>query len=743
MDFSHLKETLEANQEMFEGQIVNISQGLSKNKQDNLTPGNKKRKFKKNGYNDAEPKKEAKCKTLAKKRSKIVSEATQHDNHAMPETRPKRRAARVALEYLHQITKDLEFPDKAIRMEDESRPEQMSSPAVKKTSKGKGCKRKASNYNSDQNDDADFDPDDHEEVESEVDEDEAYEVSESCLPQKKRSGCKFKGPELNGFHNYTMQPVWTAFKNTQKFRDDHFSPWVFSEWIPAVSDWHRLSLSEAETYLPQEQESMTFTLCREGIKEKNALQRVKRFESLPPNTERWDSLFFAGGPVWAMEWCPCPEGAAHKQYAALYCNRNMDDRHKMNILYAEHALLQLWDLGRLPMNKPSSSPRLAYALAVDDGCIWNIKWCPSGAWELPTTERKAQHMPRLGLIATAFSNGTIAVYSLPHPEPLIAQQQATGDTVQDPMIYRVRRILTIKLGSNQEDHNGRSGQSFSIDWLPVKPHNILAAGFSDGMVALWDLSTKSPLQRVRSPDKGLSLYPYHCFIAHDNTIRSLSWCRASSELMVTVGDDRMAKLWNLTKTYSPLKAIKRFLPTEVSWPVFWPGIFLTQESCYTTLGQQGLHYLDSGYFGQKPLFVCTRKATVWSFSVSDWMNSCVIGDNIGDFVYSLLCDPKCNYSNTKRHRFPVYTTDIVPFGPGQSVPEFQVEEKNEEEQAGPQHEPQSYKRAVRKYYLRFQDMDLRSFSKYHQKPIVKQLHASETKGILFVDQMPLNALYKV
>lgn len=37
----------------------------------------------------------------------------------------------------------------------------------------------------------------------------------------------------------------------------------------------------------------------------------------------------------------------------------------------------------------------------------------------------------------------------------------------------------------------------------------------------------------------------------------------------------------------------------------------------------------------------------------------------------------------------------------------------------------------------------RCFKKYQQKPILKELHASETKGLLFIDQMPLNALYKV
>uniref|UniRef100_A0AAR2KK21 General transcription factor IIIC, polypeptide 2, beta n=1 Tax=Pygocentrus nattereri TaxID=42514 RepID=A0AAR2KK21_PYGNA len=503
-----------------------------------------------------------------------------------------------------------------------------------------------------------------------------------------------------------------------------------------------ISISEAEKYLPQEEESAAFTLSREGIKEECPLHTMKRFESLPPHAERWDSLFFVGGPVWAMEWCPLPEGAAETQYAALYCNRSGDDRHKANVLCTEQTLLQLWDLGKLQISRPSSSPQLAYALAIDEGCIWNLKWCPAGAWELPTTERKAPHLPRLGLIAAAFSNGTIAVYSLPHPKALTAQSQARGESSAVRFSLQVRRIMTVKLGSSQADHNGQSGPCFALDWLPVKPHNILAAGFYDGTVALWDLSTKSSLQRVRSPDRSLCLFPYHCFLAHDHTVRSLSWCRASSELLVTVGDDRMVKFWDITKTCVPLKAVKRFLPTEVSWPILWSGIFQTQECCFTTLGQQGLHYLDSGYLGHKPFFVCTRKATVWSLSMSDWVNSCVMGDNIGDLVFSLLCDPDCNYANTKRHRFPVYRTELVQFRPGQLLKQAQEEEEQEVGDV-PLEEPQSYRGAAKKYYLRFLDMDLRSFKKYQEKPLMKKLHTSEIKGILSVDQMPLNALYKV
>lgn len=40
---------------------------------------------------------------------------------------------------------------------------------------------------------------------------------------------------------------------------------------------------------------------------------------------------------------------------------------------------------------------------------------------------QAPQMPRLGLLAAAFSNGTIGVYSLPHPEALAAHHQNKGE----------------------------------------------------------------------------------------------------------------------------------------------------------------------------------------------------------------------------------------------------------------------------------------------------------------------------
>lgn len=76
----------------------------------------------------------------------------------------------------------------------------------------------------------------------------------------------------------------------------------------------------------------------------------------------------------------------------------------------------------LSLLSPGNRAHFVYGIACDHGCIWDLKFCPSGAWELPGTPRKAPLLPRLGLLALACSDGKVLLFSLPHPEALLAQQ---------------------------------------------------------------------------------------------------------------------------------------------------------------------------------------------------------------------------------------------------------------------------------------------------------------------------------
>ncbi|XP_069092603.1 general transcription factor 3C polypeptide 2 [Pleurodeles waltl] len=561
-----------------------------------------------------------------------------------------------------------------------------------------------------------------------------------------------KGTAPNGLPNTVMLPIWKCSRVTMEHREEHHSPWEFPEWVPSSTKWTFLTDSEASDYMPQEVKSPLFTIRREGLREEGTFYRLNRFHCLHPHDERWDMTFFVGGPVWSLDWCPTPDGSAASQYVALYCNMGMDDKHDLNEVYQGSALLQLWNLGPLQHEIcTSTKATMTYGIALDHGCIWDLKFCPSGAWELPSTKRKNPQMPRLGLLAVAFSSGFVEIYSLPHSESLHAYKQLQ---VKDPFyskytICKVQCVATLNVGSIQASSAGECGQCFTVAWLPSKPHHHLAAGFYDGTVAMWDLSTKSLLQRVRYADGLIKLYPYNCFTAHDHAVKSIEWCKVNCNFLVTAGRDRKIKFWDLRRLYEPLNSIKRFLSTEITWILPYSGVAVAQDSCYASYGLCGIHFLDTGCLGYKAYYIAPRKGTVWSISGSDWLNSIVAGDVTGEVIAAILPDLTNNPSNIKRpseRRFPIYKAELLQCSaladPPNSKP-AEEEQHDTSESAQPAPVDRSYQSAITKYSILYQDTDMTTFKQYLNREPMKRMWHSESKGDLIFDRMLLESVHKV
>nr|XP_014425474.1 general transcription factor 3C polypeptide 2 isoform X3 [Pelodiscus sinensis] len=662
---------------------------------------------------------------------------------ATPTGRPKRRAAKVALLYLQELAEELTsvyhpLPPNVGPQEPES-----DSSRKKRRSR----RRKEEPDDDDPSQDVDFVPSEEVLLQAEEEEESDIllsEVSESepdavrgHTPRMSSAGAKpqCRGLAPNGFHNSIMAPVWKCPSVTHSLRDQHYSSWEFPDWLPSMCKWTFLSESECAQYLPGEMKSPLFSIQREGIEEDGVLYRINRFNSLQPHEERLDVSFFVGGPVWAMEWCPCPEGSAAPQYVALYCNKDMDEKHSLAELHTGPALLQFWALGTLqPGTGSATKARLAYAIATDHGCIWDMKFCPSGAWELPSTCRKPPQMSRLGLLAVAFSDGKVLLYSLPHPEGLLVHKRAQvkGGPFPKHIICKVQCVATLQVGSIQAGNSSGCGQCFSLSWMPSKPHPYLAAGFYDGTVAIWNLPTKSLLQCVRQPDGSLKLYPFRCFLAHDHAVRSIEWCKVNSNFLVTAGNDRKIKFWDLRRVYEPINSIKRFLTTEITWLLPYNGVTVAQDNCYASYGLCGIHYIDAGYLGFKAYFVAPRKGTVWSISSSDWLNAVVAGDITGELLAAVLPDLAVNPLNVKRpseRRFPIYKADVLPCS---SAGEAKLRPK-----------ARTYSEMVKEHYLCFRDTDLRSFRNFFSREPMRRMQEQEVKSELSLDRMQLESIHKV
>ncbi|XP_065747192.1 general transcription factor 3C polypeptide 2 isoform X3 [Phocoena phocoena] len=615
------------------------------------------------------------------------------DFETPPGERPRRRAAQVALLYLQELAEELSTALPA----PVSCPE---SPKVSSPTKPKKSQQQAACHYGEEEDDTARDEDFVLQVEAEDGEESEAPSESSSDPEptvprstarastsgKQKPHCRGVAP--NGLPNHIMAPVWKCLHLTKDLREQKHSYWEFAEWIPLAWKWQLLSELEAAHYLPQEEKSPLFSVQREGLPEDGTLYRINRFSSITAHPERWDVSFFTGGPLWALDWCPVPEGAAASQYVALFSSPDMNETHPLSQLYSGPGLLQLWDLGTLQQEScPGNRAHFVYGIACDHGCIWDLKFCPSGAWELPGTPRKAPLLPRLGLLALACSDGKVLLFSLPHPEALLAQQ-------------------------------------------PL------------GMVVFWNLPTNSPLQRIRLSDGSLKLYPFQCFLAHDQAVRTLQWCKANSHFLVSAGSDRKIKFWDLRRPYEPINSIKRFLSTELAWLLPYNGVTVAQDNCYASYGLCGIHYIDAGYLGFKAYFTAPRKGTVWSLSGSDWLGTIAAGDISGELIAAILPDMALNPINVKRpvdRRFPIYKADLMPY---QDSPEGQDHSSASSGAPNPP-KARTYAETVNHHYLLFQDTDLSSFHGLpHREPMLR-MQEGEGQTRLCLDRLQLEAIHKV
>ncbi|KAM8847190.1 general transcription factor 3C polypeptide 2 [Synchiropus picturatus] len=661
--------------------------------------------------------------------------------------RRRRGAAKKAMQYLRTLASDeLDIPQVEATVDGEASAaeEEKKCPARRRGRKSK--------HSEDENADDDFIPEaDEEEGEEEEEDDDFNEEEEEEeeeadqdleLWSSRRKTAVFHGSsgtsESNPkFVQQVKKIVLENFTVTKKFRKAHHSDWVFPDWLPSTHSWTLVPQSDVKNYLPEELQSAAFKVSREGIQQESAPETLRRFGSVPPNPDRWDMHLFTGGPVWAMEWCPTPDGAVASQFLAIASHMKMEERHMYHRTYSGVGLVQLWDLGHVQYNhRPESQPVLAYGLAQDKGFIWQIKWCPSGCWEAPHCSRKAPLLPRLGLLAVASSNCVVTIYSLPHPNTGLQSHAVTDDS--SPPIFKAEGVVTLKLGSLKSPRLEQSGQVLSMDWLNTKPHDIMAIGFYDGTVGLWSLTSASALLRVREPDDSLSLLPYRCFLAHDRAVRALSFCPASRNLLATAGEDRYMKTWDLNRLYNPVTATKRCLSNEIHWPLNAPGIMFSQENGYSPVSSHGVHYYDH-LMGS--LFPIPRSGTVWSISFSDWLNSLVTSDVLGEVILAILPPISISPPNIKRtieRRVPLYLSSMVPHD---TLRGENGEDHNHAEETS--WKLPSYREAAQKFYLHLTDVNMETLSKITKRPVWTRMKQTEIRGKMEPDQFPLSALHKV
>lgn len=64
----------------------------------------------------------------------------------------------------------------------------------------------------------------------------------------------------------------------------------------------------------------------------------------------------------------------------------------------------------LSSESASSTPHMSYGVAHDYGAVWDMAWCPSGAYEPPK---------KMGLLALSTSCGDCPVFAMPFVDDIL------------------------------------------------------------------------------------------------------------------------------------------------------------------------------------------------------------------------------------------------------------------------------------------------------------------------------------
>ncbi|XP_040359004.2 uncharacterized protein LOC8038189 isoform X2 [Ixodes scapularis] len=387
----------------------------------------------------------------------------------------------------------------------------------------------------------------------------------------------------------------------------HWQETLFPSWRP--KDWVLLEEKEAEVYLPRQRESPRLrwqTLWRTARPPETspAWRRLGLFKAVPPEEGRCHATFFAGGAIWAGDWCPTPPRSQDgtptpvPQWVALACCPDPEVEHPLSDIGSEVGLLQVWGLGPLQGHSPDCSPRLGLALAHDFGFVADLRWCPSGCWEAedkPSNENPG--LRRLGLVALACGDGAVRILSVPVPEDLPRPPEGGRP------LYRVGGCSAVlRLGPGLLGHCPAT----RVAWDPHNKHRLLAAGYGDGRVALFDLVAKGPLLG-NHPGEPLWVLQAHVAAVMGLAFNGGPLCPHLS----TASLDQEAKVWPLERPGVVPTAIYRKGPMRsLDVSPHWNGIFVCGEESVVTNPALCV-FKENGYHGFANRSLAAHMCTVW------------------------------------------------------------------------------------------------------------------------------------
>ncbi|XP_053605444.1 uncharacterized protein LOC128672357 isoform X2 [Plodia interpunctella] len=350
-------------------------------------------------------------------------------------------------------------------------------------------------------------------------------------------------------------------KNAKDFADHYLTTdTLFPEWTRC--NYEIVPEAELMKCLPPVEDS-----CQ--VYSKGKWKTYKRWKADVDNEK---SIMFAGYNIQRVSWVPTQRRA--REFLSVSCHAGLDcPQLHFADLFGHQTLVQIWDFDHFT-NTP---PQLVMGLVIPFGAVWAMDWCPSGARECLKDDDEG--FVRMGLLAVACSNGFAYILSVPYPSTVTS----------DSIFCRLEPVAQLKFTMKSDRPKY---QATSISWSKQKGHSKIVVGYSDGIIAYYDLNTESPFLKAKENNVTI-FYPFFEEHIHNGCVTDLSTfplalgdagaVSSSSPAGSALGCERVR-----ARVRSHLAAAgAAFLPA-------WPAVWLAGDDAVTMLAMNELEYWGMG-----------------------------------------------------------------------------------------------------------------------------------------------------
>ncbi|KAL5292064.1 GTF3C2 family protein [Megaselia abdita] len=352
-------------------------------------------------------------------------------------------------------------------------------------------------------------------------------VEEQVIPKKKKTPAKEKPavapdvtpsksnkPVENKYRKLVDLPrthdvVSVVEKYTFQFFRTHYSTaTIYKNFAPH----YFVSGSKIDPYFPRHEHSMYFSdipitkhfnkFLGESKRPDQEWMQLERFQGI--SLSNGEKLLFIGGPVSAIAWVPMSD-VTTMQYIAVAYRKNINDYTLQKNPPPQKTMILILEQ-TTTLEEP---PRVLYGFKIEHGPVHHLEFMPSGGY--------SRSMNRLGLLAVSTAETDVHVYSLPIACN-IKMEKGEDNFCDTPIDFKFLEILpsftlVVDARKNFELSHEKNNQCMCIKWSKGKNHNIIAAGFANGAIAIWDID-EDPENLSRIYTNSSLKYVPSCYLAH-------------------------------------------------------------------------------------------------------------------------------------------------------------------------------------------------------------------------------------